>query len=72
MVARSLRPEDLVGAKEIATRLGVASGPRAVHNWRARYSDFPPPVAMLDMGLIWNWPDVEKWARNTGRLTSST
>ena len=59
--------DDLVGAREIARRLNMKS-PQAVHNWRARHDDFPPPVAELDMGLVWSWPVIEAWARATGRL----
>lgn len=59
--------DQLVGAAEIAERVGLA-GPRIVHDWRRRYPDFPAPVAILTMGLVWAWPDVEAWARRTGRL----
>jgi len=62
---------DLVGAREIARRLGLSST-QAVHNWRDRFkgspTPFPAPVAELEMGLVWSWPDVERWARETGRL----
>ncbi len=57
----------LVGTAEIAERLGVAS-PEAVYQWKRRYPDFPSPVARLRIGFVWNWPDVERWARKTGRL----
>lgn len=60
--------DHLVGASEIAKRLGVKQ-PQAVHLWRRRYDDFPEPVAQLDMGFVWNWPDVERWAKATGRLS---
>ncbi|MEJ7765663.1 MAG: hypothetical protein WKF86_09220 [Acidimicrobiales bacterium] len=60
-------PEHLVGAAEIAERLGVAHA-ETVHNWRRRYPEFPQPVASLKQSLIWAWPDVEAWARATGRL----
>ncbi|MGH9177544.1 MAG: DNA-binding protein [Acidimicrobiales bacterium] len=58
---------DLVGATEIAQRLGVAR-PQVVYSWRRRPLDFPAPVAKLSIGLVWAWPDVEAWARRTGRL----
>lgn len=58
--------DDLVGAAEIASRLGVAHA-SLVHDWRARYPDFPEPVARLTAALVWAWPDVEAWARKTGR-----
>ena len=57
----------LVGAAEIAERLGVKRA-HLVHDWRRRHEDFPEPVAELSMGLVWAWPDVEAWAKRTGRL----
>lgn len=64
--------QDLVGTAEIADRLGVAM-PEVVHSWRYRYREtdhpFPEPVAKLRQALVWAWPDVEKWARYTGRLS---
>lgn len=65
-VAPPYDSEQIVGAAEIAQRLGVARG--VVGDWRRRYDDFPEPVASLTMGHVWNWPDVERWARDTGRL----
>lgn len=59
--------DKLVGTAEIAERLG-AKNPELVHDWRRRYPDFPEPVARLKIGMIWHWPDVERWARATGRL----
>lgn len=59
--------EDLVGAAEIAERLGLAHR-ESVHTYRRRYSDFPEPVANLRQALVWDWSEVETWARNTGRL----
>jgi hypothetical protein len=64
---RSVKVSDLVGSSEIATRLGVGKG-SVVHDWRQRYPDFPEPVARLKVGLVWAWPDVEKWAKATGRI----
>jgi hypothetical protein len=59
--------DDLVGAAEIAERLGLR-GRQAVSDWRRRHPDFPKPVAELKQAMVWNWPDVEAWARETGRL----
>lgn len=67
---RRVRPEDLVGAAEIAERLGLAQS-QTVHSWRRRYSDFPEPIARLRTALIWAWPDIERWAERTGRLPTS-
>ncbi|HXN60553.1 MAG TPA: hypothetical protein VN886_08880 [Acidimicrobiales bacterium] len=57
---------DLVGAAEIAGRLGIKQA-TTVHGWRRRHKDFPQPVAVLRSGLVWAWPDVERWAKATGR-----
>ena len=63
-------PEDLarnlVGAAEIAGRAGV--GTRAVSMWRARHETFPTPID-LKMGPVYWWPSVERWLKETGRLT---
>ena len=59
--------DQLVGASEIAKRLGLKTR-QSVHVWRQRYDDFPEPVLRLDMGLVWNWPDVERWAKKAGKL----
>jgi hypothetical protein len=66
-MGRKVDIDHLVGAAEIAQRLGV--GKRGViHDWRSRHPDFPEPVARFSMGHLWLWPDVEAWARRTGRL----
>jgi hypothetical protein len=59
--------DGLVGAAEIADRLGLALA-QTVHDWRRRYPDFPSPVAELKMGYVWYWGDVARWAKATGRL----
>ena len=56
---------DLVGAAEIADRLGVDA--RTIHQWRRRHEDFPEPVARLSQAMVWAWPDVAAWAQSTGR-----
>lgn len=66
---RQVPVSDLVGAAEIADRLGL-SHPQAVHTLRQRNADFPAPIARLRTALIWSWADVESWARTTGRLPS--
>ena len=66
-MGRKLDADDLVGAAEIAERLGLAQV-QTVHTWRRRYEDFPEPVARLKQALIWSWPDVEAWALATKRL----
>ena len=59
--------DNLVGVAEIADRLDV--GTSVVHDWGRRYPEFPKPAKRLRMGLVWNWPDVERWAKSTGRLS---
>lgn len=59
-------PADLVGAAEIGERLGIRR--QSVHQLRSRHPDFPAPVATLKQAHVWSWPDVEAWARTTGRL----
>lgn len=66
-MGRKVDVDELVGAAEIARRLKVA-GREVVNAWRRRHPDFPRPVATLEMGNVWSWPDVEAWARKTGRL----
>jgi predicted DNA-binding transcriptional regulator AlpA len=65
-VGRKVDVVDLVGAAEIADRLGIAR--QSVHQLARRHADFPQPVATLRQAMVWNWPDVERWARATGRL----
>ncbi|MCU1498448.1 MAG: Ribonuclease VapC [Acidimicrobiales bacterium] len=69
-MADPVDPDDLVGAAEIADRLHLAHR-ETVHNWRRRYPDFPEPIAELQMGLVWNWADVQRWATATGRTAST-
>lgn len=66
-VGRKLDVDQLVGAAEIADRLGVKLA-QTVRDWRRRHADFPAPVRSLTMGSMWYWPEVEQWARRTGRL----
>jgi hypothetical protein len=67
-MGRAVDVNDLVGAAEIADRLGLAHA-QTVHNYTRRYPDFPKPVARLRQAMVWAWPDVEKWAKSTGRLS---
>ncbi len=69
-MGRQIDADGLVGAAEIAARLGVRR-PQVVHDWRRRHADFPAPVATLHAALVWYWPDVEAWARRTGRSTDA-
>jgi len=59
-------PKYLVGSHEIAERLGLQHV-QTVHTLRKRHKDFPIPIATLKKALIWDWRDIEAWARKTGR-----
>jgi hypothetical protein len=63
---------DPVGAVEIAERLGVQRA--TVDMWRQRPSTaFPPARWTIGARPAWNWPEIEAWARHSGRLpTAST
>ncbi len=69
-MGRKVDVSDLVGAAEIADRLGLSHA-QSVHNLKRRNPDtFPEPVAKLRQAMVWAWPDVEAWARATGRLAA--
>jgi predicted DNA-binding transcriptional regulator AlpA len=63
---RRYEADQLVGAAEIAQRMGCAKN--VVHNWERRDRTFPRPIARLVMGKLWHWPEVEAWGRRTGRI----
>jgi predicted DNA-binding transcriptional regulator AlpA len=65
-MGRKVDVDQLVSSAEIAERLGVKRL-QVVHDWRHRHPDFPRPVAVLGRTFVWEWPDVEAWARATGR-----
>ena len=56
-----------VGAAEIAARLRVR--PQTVHTWRQRRL-LPLPRWTVSGQPAWDWPEIEGWARRTGRLRS--
>ena len=58
---------DPVGIRDIGGRLGVQHN--TVTMWRKR-GLLPEPRWTVSGNLAWNWPTIEKWARETGRLTS--
>jgi predicted DNA-binding transcriptional regulator AlpA len=58
--------EQLVGTREISERIGV--GVNTVHLWRRRHPDFPQPITVVSGVHIWLWPEVQRWAEDTGRL----
>lgn len=62
VAAKPVDPSQLVGAAEIAERLGLSSF-RIVHQWRRRHPDFPAPVVELKQAKVWLWPEVEAWVK---------
>jgi len=63
-VGKKVEVENLVGAHEIAKRLGLKN-PHTIHVWRTRHKDFPKPVAKLKVALIWDWIEVKSWVERT-------
>ena len=63
----TIRINDIVGAHEISERLG-GSHTSIVHVWRLRHEDFPQPFLILHAGMLWDWKEVEIWAKRTKRL----
>jgi predicted DNA-binding transcriptional regulator AlpA len=57
--------QQLVGAAELVQLLGVN---RARAYQISRHPDFPPPVADLIGGKIWDLADVQTWADARGRV----
>ncbi len=58
-------PPRLMGLTEIAALLGLS---RQRTDQIVRQTGFPAPVATLTGGRIWDAEEVERWARETGRL----
>ena len=56
---------DPVGLSEIADRLGVAR--QTAKQWRLR-GVLPEPKWTVSGSPAWDWVDVQRWARKTGRL----
>lgn len=70
-MGRRVDVDQLVGAREIAARLGFKRT-QVVHYFLRSDDSFPAPVfSITDTqggARVWYWPDVERWARRTGRL----
>jgi predicted DNA-binding transcriptional regulator AlpA len=56
---------DLMGPAEIAALFNVSR--QRVTQLIAK-PDFPPPVADLAMGKVWQTADVRDWGKKNGRL----
>ena len=69
MALKKVDLSDLIDAKAVAELLGLAQR-TSVSVYQRRYLDMPRPV--IDMGRgrckLWLRPEVETWARQTGRL----
>jgi glutathione-regulated potassium-efflux system ancillary protein KefG len=68
-VAPKVNTEDLIGASEVASLLGL-SHHNSVTTYLRRYPDFPRPVVDLSASRIRLWlrTEIEAWGRRTGRL----
>lgn len=72
-VGRKLDVDQLVSARAITERLGYRNV-QVVHFWWRNDATFPPPVYALEGqrgARLWYWPEVEAWARASGRLDAS-
>lgn len=58
---------ELVIAADVARRLGISRQRVGV---LAKQAGFPSPVGVLGRSEVWRWSAVERWARDTGRLSS--
>jgi hypothetical protein len=69
-MAPMVRTEDLVDAQGVADILEL-SHRNTVSAYQRRYPDMPRPVVILGSGRtrLWLRPEVEAWAKGTGRLS---
>jgi hypothetical protein len=69
---RLVDADQLVGSNEIADRLRLKRV-QHVHWFRQHDAAFPDAVARIGASgaYVWYWPDIEEWARRTGRLPQS-
>jgi predicted DNA-binding transcriptional regulator AlpA len=58
-------PDHLMGVAEVAAFLSVS---RQRVQQLARRPDFPAPVARLAATPVWESVDIERWAREDGRI----
>lgn len=56
--------KDIVTGAEVGRRLGIS---RERVRQLAERDDFPEPIGRAGVAILWCWPDVEAWARRTGR-----
>jgi chromosome partitioning protein len=60
----------LLGTAEVASLLSVSK--QTLANWRARYPDFPQPMAELASGPVWDQSDIAAWAARNNISLSIT
>jgi predicted DNA-binding transcriptional regulator AlpA len=58
--------EHLIDINGIAEMLGITR--QGAYKLVARETTFPAPEVELAAGRIWKREDVERWARETGRI----
>lgn len=65
-MAEPIDPDELIDAMGVAEVLGLASR-NVIGVYRSRYSDFPAPTVERGRCRLWHRPDIERWAKTTGR-----
>ena len=53
-------------ASDVAKLLEISR--QRVHQIMEKDLTFPAPAATLSVGRVWERSDIEKWARETGRI----
>jgi predicted DNA-binding transcriptional regulator AlpA len=67
-MAPRINSEDLIDSQVVAEILGLTHR-NTVTSYLRRYPDMPRPVVELGTGRVRLWlrPEIEAWARQTGR-----
>ena len=63
--------DDLVDAREVASRLGLKSA-RTVLDLRVHRLGFPAPVGRQGRALLWSWSQVEIWGTTVSESLPTT
>jgi hypothetical protein len=63
--------DDLVDAREVASRLGLKSA-RTVLDLRVHRLGFPAPVGRQGRALLWSWSQVEIWGTTVSEAMTTT
>jgi hypothetical protein len=56
---------ELITGGELARRLGISR--QRMHQLREFDPAFPPALGKVGHAFVWRWPDVQAWAKRTGR-----